>query len=78
MNACHERLRSLQVSSPELEHLINAARPHSLGVKLTGAGGGGCMVALTRDPRRVAEEIEIAGGKPLISKLGAEGARVLS
>ena len=36
------------------------------------------MVALSRDPRRVAEEIEIAGGKPLISKLGAEGARVLS
>ena len=78
MDTCHEKLKSLQVSSPELEHLINAAKPHSLGVKLTGAGGGGCMVALTRDPRRVAEAIEIAGGKPLISKLGAEGARILS
>jgi hypothetical protein len=35
------------------------------------------MVALTRDPRRVAEAIEIAGGKPLISRLGAEGARII-
>tara|TARA_B100001250_G_C19792388_1_gene787133 strand:- start:530 stop:1507 length:978 start_codon:yes stop_codon:yes gene_type:complete len=77
MSACHERLKSLQVSSPELEHLIAAVGPHSLGAKLTGAGGGGCMVALTREPRRVAEAIEIAGGKPLISRLGAEGARII-
>ncbi|MED5274204.1 MAG: mevalonate kinase [Candidatus Thermoplasmatota archaeon] len=78
MNACHERLKSLDVSSPELESLIEAARPHSLGVKLTGAGGGGCMVSLTRDPRRVAEAIEIAGGRPLISKLGADGVNILT
>ena len=78
MNACHERLKSLDVSSPELESLIEAARPHSLGVKLTGAGGGGCMVSLTRDPRRVAEAIEIAGGRPLISKLGADGVKILT
>ena len=78
MNACHERLKSLNVSSPELENLIEAARPHSLGVKLTGAGGGGCMVSLTRDPRRVAEAIEIAGGRPLISKLGADGVNILT
>ncbi len=78
MNACHERLKSLNVSSPELENLIEAARPHSLGVKLTGAGGGGCMVSLTRDPRRVAEAIEIAGGRPLISKLGADGVKILT
>jgi len=78
MNACHERLKSLNVSSPELERLIEAAKPHSLGVKLTGAGGGGCMVSLTRDPRRVAEAIEIAGGRPLISKLGADGVNILT
>ncbi len=78
MNACHEKLRSLNVSSPELENLIDAAKPHSLGVKLTGAGGGGCMVSLTRNPRRVAEAIEVAGGKPLISKLGADGVRILT
>tara|TARA_Y100001970_G_scaffold294162_1_gene447745 strand:+ start:18482 stop:19453 length:972 start_codon:yes stop_codon:yes gene_type:complete len=78
MNACHERLRNIQVSSPELDSLVDAVRPHSFGAKLTGAGGGGCMVALTRYPQRVAQEIEIAGGKPLISRLGAEGVRLVN
>ena len=77
MNACHHRLRNIGVSSPELENLISATEGHSLGTKLTGAGGGGCMVSLTRNPQRVAECIEIAGGKPLISKFGSGGARIL-
>jgi len=78
MDACHERLQSLEVSSPELDALVEAVRPHSLGAKLTGAGGGGCMVALTDEPQRVAEAIEVAGGTPLISRLGAEGVRILA
>lgn len=77
MDACHERLQSLEVSCPELDALVEAVRPHALGAKLTGAGGGGCMVALTQEPQRVAEEIEVAGGTPLISRLGAEGVRVI-
>ena len=77
MDACHESLRKLEVSSNKLDRMINAARPHSLGAKLTGAGGGGCMVALTHDPTRVSEAIEVAGGRPLMSRLGAQGARLL-
>ena len=77
MDACHDKLRLLGVSSPSLESLIEAARPHSLGAKLTGSGGGGCMIALARDPQRVAEAIEVAGGKPLVSRLGAPGVRLL-
>ena len=77
MDACHEKLRLLGVSSPSLETLVEAARPHSLGAKLTGSGGGGCMIALAREPQRVAEAIEVAGGRPLISRLGAPGVRLL-
>lgn len=77
MDACHQRLQNLEVSSPELDALVEAVRPHALGAKLTGAGGGGCMVALTQNPQRVAEEIEVAGGVPLISRLGAKGVRLL-
>ena len=77
MDACHEKLRLLGVSSPSLEALVEAARPHSLGAKLTGSGGGGCMIALTRDSQRAAEAIEVAGGRPLISRLGAPGVRLL-
>jgi len=69
-------LRNLGVSSPELESLIRAAVPSSLGVKLTGAGGGGCMVALTRDPKQTSEAIELAGGRTLISSIGNVGVRL--
>lgn len=78
MNECQERLRKIGVSSPELENLISATERHSLGTKLTGAGGGGCMVSLTRNPKRVAESIEIAGGRPLVSKFGSGGARIIA
>jgi mevalonate kinase len=44
---------------------------------MTGAGGGGCMVALSKEPQRVSEQIEIAGGIPMISKLLSKGVRVL-
>ena len=66
-------LQSIGVSSPELERLIQAAIPTSLGAKLTGAGGGGCMVALTRNPKATSEAIELAGGRTIISKFGADG-----
>ena len=66
-------LQSIGVSSPELERLIQAAIPTSLGAKLTGAGGGGCMVALTRDPKATSEAIELAGGRTIISSFGAKG-----
>jgi hydroxymethylglutaryl-CoA reductase len=47
MNVCHGLLNSLQVSSWELEELIEIAREHgALGAKLTGGGGGGSMIAL--------------------------------
>ena len=76
MSENHLLLRSLGVSCPELESLISAAAPTSLGVKLTGAGGGGCMIALTRDPKATSEAIELAGGRTLISRLGADGMKV--
>ena len=56
--------------------MVSMTRQHSFGSKLTGAGGGGCMVALTNNPERVAQEIEICGGKPLISKFGSKGAHL--
>jgi len=50
MNVCHGLLNSLQVSSWELEELIQIARENgALGAKLTGGGGGGSMIALCPD-----------------------------
>jgi mevalonate kinase len=76
MNSCHEKLKILGVSSDSLDNMVSATRHHSFGSKLTGAGGGGCMVALTNNPERVAQEIELCGGKPLISRFGSKGVQI--
>ncbi len=76
MNECHRLLRSIGVSDDDLDRMVEAALPSSLGAKLTGAGGGGCMIALTMEPRRTAEAIELVGGRTMISQLGAPGVRV--
>ena len=50
MNLCHGYLNALQVSTRELEELLELARGHgALGAKLTGGGGGGSIVALCPD-----------------------------
>jgi galactokinase len=51
MNASHESLKlDLEVSTPELDAIVDCSRrrPDCLGVRLTGAGFGGCAVALVR------------------------------
>ena len=50
MNVCQGLLNGLQVSSWELEEMIQIAREQgALGAKLTGGGGGGSMIALCPD-----------------------------
>ena len=48
MNENHRILQEIGVSSKELDLLVEMARKQgAFGAKLTGGGGGGCMVALT-------------------------------
>jgi mevalonate kinase len=50
MNINHGLLSALGVSTSELDALVYAARREgALGAKLTGAGGGGCMIALAEE-----------------------------
>jgi len=79
MNINHALLCGLGVSDESLEWLINAARKAgALGAKLTGAGGGGCMIALAENERlkQVLEAIQRAGGSPFIAGKTDEGVRV--
>lgn len=47
MSQNHERLRALELSTPELEKMrTTALSAGALGAKVTGAGGGGCLLAL--------------------------------
>ncbi len=51
MEANHAYLRELGVSADPLDDLCERARQaEAWGAKLTGAGGGGCMIALAREP----------------------------
>lgn len=70
MNENQELLESLGVSSPELERLIRAAREAgALGAKLSGAGWGGNMIALTEPEAagKVSEVLNQAGAVKVIT-----------
>jgi mevalonate kinase len=79
MNINHALLYGLGVSDESLEWLVNASRKAgALGAKLTGAGGGGCMIALAKNERieQVLEAIMRAGGRPFVARKTDEGAKV--
>ncbi|WP_428099073.1 hydroxymethylglutaryl-CoA reductase, degradative [Candidatus Rariloculus sp.] len=74
MNVCHGMLNALQVSTPELEQLVETARHNgALGAKLTGGGGGGSIIAICDgDTEPVANAIRAAGFQAMPFNLGAE------
>ena len=77
MDRNHELLDRLGVGHPLLEKLVAAARPSAYGAKLTGAGGGGSMFALTEEPDVTARAITDAGGKAFVVHAERKGAVVL-
>lgn len=82
MNFNQEYLRDLGVSSEKLESLISAAKgAGAWGAKLSGAGGGDCMIALHPDgalgKRRIEDAITKAGGQVIHpDMIGAQGVRM--
>jgi mevalonate kinase len=75
MTRDHRLLTILGVSCVQLDKLVAAALPFSYGAKLTGAGGGGSMIALTDRPEKVAQEIRQRGGVAHIVEVGVAGVR---
>lgn len=67
MNEAHKELSNLGVSHPALDRLVETARgAGALGAKLTGAGRGGCMIALAPDKptqQVVADALKKAGAR---------------
>jgi mevalonate kinase len=80
MNINHGLLEAIGVSSRELEELVYASRGAggALGAKLTGAGGGGCMIALPgpKGIEPLMTAIRQAGGAPFAVKAGQGGVRL--
>lgn len=81
MDRNHALLASVGASHPQLEALCAAARAAgAYGAKLTGAGGGGAMIALVSDATAgaVVAALRAAGGLPLEAPVGGPGAMVVT
>lgn len=79
MNVNQGLLDSIGVCIPELSQQIYAARHKgAYGAKITGAGGGGCMVAICEPDRcrDIATAIGKSYGDSFITKPTAEGVRI--
>ena len=49
MSENQKYLEEIQVSNDTLRNMINSLKEISLGIKITGAGDGGCIIALIKD-----------------------------
>ena len=79
MTENHNLLRKLGVSIDILDKMVEAALDASaLGAKLSGAGGGDCMIALVSKAKKQAVEkaIEKVGGEIVKVNNNAEGVRI--
>jgi mevalonate kinase len=76
MNENHRMLQEIEVSCKELDYLVNLAREKgAFGAKLTGGGGGGCIVALTPGKElheKVAAAMETEGFQVLRTMIGIQ------
>lgn len=73
----HQILREIGVSHPKLNQLVEVARhAGALGAKLTGAGGGGCIIVLSRttsDRDRISRVLGREGGTPYKVSMDIKG-----
>jgi len=78
MNLNNNLLEALGVSSISLSELIDVSLlAGALGAKITGAGGGGCILAYTpKKEIEVLDAIKIAGGIPIPIEISFEGVRL--
>ena len=78
MRLSQSLLDALGVSTPKLAQLVRVSEEAgAYGAKLSGAGGGDCMIALVSDEQRdgVAAAIESVGGEVIPVQTGAAGVR---
>jgi mevalonate kinase len=70
----HGLLHNLKVSSPGLEKLVEGAMEcGAYGAKLTGAGGGGAVIAVARDLDAVVSAWSNAGYQAMRCRIGVLG-----
>ncbi|HEY6238554.1 MAG TPA: hypothetical protein VIZ68_05155 [Thermoplasmata archaeon] len=76
MDENHELLKTIGVSHPKLEAMLDAARPVADGAKLTGAGAGGSVLVLPSPGQEVEcqRRLRAAGGQAFVVRAAPRGA----
>jgi len=70
-------LQRLGVSTPKIDFLIREIKDSVWGIKITGAGGGGCVVCIPKKKqgKKLAEKITHAHCRVLKAEINREGVR---
>ncbi len=80
LNRNHQLLVDIGVSNPRLDRLVGEAlKAGALGAKLTGAGGGGCIIAVCEDSKsetKIGKALKRVGGT--IYKVGLDSDGVVA
>ncbi|NMB84156.1 mevalonate kinase [Candidatus Roizmanbacteria bacterium] len=79
MTKNHALLKELGVSTDKLDRMVSAAvKAGAYGAKLSGAGGGDCMIALVNrlNREKVIEAIDKVGGEIINVNVNVEGVKV--
>lgn len=80
MSQNHKLLQQLEVSTSKLDRMCEAAaKAGAWGAKLSGAGGGDCMIAIVEDQKRKAVEaaIQKVGGEIIDVENSTEGVNLI-
>ncbi len=78
MNVNQSLLEGLGVSTSHLNQLIQSSRDAgALGAKITGAGGGGCMISLCRkNAGKIKNAIDRENGIPIRTEISGGGLKI--
>lgn len=76
MNNNQKLLIEFGLSTKEIDNIIDISSDFgAYGSKLTGAGGGGCVINLSEKPYELAAHISKYGYDSFVTKLGCDGVR---
>ncbi|RZN61890.1 mevalonate kinase [Methanonatronarchaeum sp. AMET6-2] len=74
MNINHGLLMALGVGNMDLSRIVDASRTAgAVGAKITGAGGGGCAVAVGENQKKISTAIEANGYEAFITNITENG-----
>jgi len=71
-----ECFEKLGLGTPETSEIISVSKKNNaFGAKISGAGGGGCVLILASNPEKICALLNSIGYESFVAKLGVEGVK---